>query len=112
MQPIYVTVSSSGISNWKLTNWQGQPPMHIGFGIAVSGLSSQYSLQVTMDDPTNVYPSSGGPTVFPASAIGGPVTSSQNQIAAVSSCPIAAWRLVNSSTGGSVTVTALQVGMG
>lgn len=112
MQPRYVTLSSSGVSPWQLTNWQGDPPMMLGFGIAVASLSSQYSLQVTMDDPTNVYPSSAGPTVFSASAIGGPVTSSQNQIASISTCPVAAWRVTNSSTGGTVTVTVLQVGIG
>lgn len=111
MQPRYLTISSSGVSPWQLTNWQGNPPMHIGFGILVSALSSQYALQVTMDDPTNVYPSSAGPTVFSASAIGGPVTSSQNQIGSITT-PIAARRITNNSTGGTVTVTALQAGIG
>jgi hypothetical protein len=110
MQPRYITLSSSGSSQWQLTNWQGMPPMMIGFGIRVSALSSTYQLDVTLDDPTGVFPSSAGPTIFSASAIGGPVTSSQNQIASVSTCPIAAWRLTNNSTSGSVTVTALQAG--
>lgn len=112
MQPRYVSVSSSGSSPWQLTNWHSKPPMMLGFGIRVASLSSQYQIDVTMDDPTNVFPSSAGPTVFSASAIGGPLTSSANQIASISTCPIAAWRLTNSSTGGIVTVTALQVGLG
>ncbi|WP_316159805.1 hypothetical protein [Bradyrhizobium sp. SZCCHNRI20481] len=112
MQPRYVTVSSSGSSPWQSTNWQGQPPIQIGFGIRVTSLSSTYQIDVTIDDPTNTFPSSAGPTVFSASAIGGPVTSSQNQIGAISTCPIAAWRLTNNSTGGAVTVTALQIGIG
>lgn len=112
MQPIYVTQTSSGSSPWKLVNWDGYPPMQIGFGIRVASLSSQYQIDVTMDDPSNTYPSSAGPTVFSASAIGGPVTSSQNQIASISTCPIAAWRVTNNSTGGAVTVTALQAGIG
>jgi len=74
--------------------------------------SAQYHIDVTMDDPTKTYPSSAGPTVSSASAIGGPITSSVNQIAAISTCPIAAWRITNNSTAGSVTVTALQVGIG
>jgi hypothetical protein len=85
--------------------------MQIGFGIRVASLSSQYQIDVTMDDPTNTYPSSAGPTIFSASAIGGPVTSSVNQIASISTCPIAAWRLTSNSTAGTVTVTALQSGI-
>lgn len=86
--------------------------MQIGFGIRVSSLSSQYQIDVTMDDPTNVFPSSAGPTVFSASAIGGPLASSANQIASISTCPIAAWRLTNNSTGGTVTATVFQAGIG
>lgn len=86
--------------------------MQIGFGIRVSSLSSQYQIDVTLDDPTGTYPSSAGPTVFSASAIGGPVTSSQNQIASISTCPVAAWRLTNNSTGGTVTASILQSGIG
>ncbi|MGJ5027997.1 hypothetical protein ACQR1I_14220 [Bradyrhizobium sp. HKCCYLS2038] len=91
---------------------QGQPPMQIGFGIRVASLSSTYQVDVTLDDPTNTFPSSAGPTVFSASAIGGPITSSQNQIGAISTCPIAPWRVTNNSTGGAVTVTAVQAGIG
>jgi len=85
--------------------------MQIGFGIRVSALST-YQIEVTLDDPTGIYPSSAGPTIFSASAIGGPVTSSQNQIGAISNCPIAAWLLTNNSTGGAVTVAAVQAGIG
>lgn len=112
MQPRYITVTSSGSSPWQLTNWHGFPPMQLGFGIRVASLSSQYQIDVTLDDPTSTYPSSAGPTVFSASAIGGPVTSSQNQIAGISTCPIAAWRVTNNSTGGSVAVSVLQAGIG
>lgn len=85
--------------------------MNIGFGILVASLSSQYTIQVTMDDPTGVFPSSAGPTVFSASAVGGPVVASSNQIGVITQ-PIAAWRLNNSSTSGTVTVTVLQAGIG
>lgn len=111
MQPRYVTLTSSGISPWQLTNWQGNPPMQIGFAITVASLSSQYLVEVTLADPTLVYPSTVT-TVFSASAIGGPVTSSLGQIASISTCPVAAWRLNVSSTGGSVHVAALQAGIG
>src|SRR4051794_8618343 len=112
MQPRYVTLSSSGVSPWQLTNWHGFAPMQLGFGIRVASLSSQYAIDVTLDDPGTTFASSAGPTTFSASAIGGPATSSQNQIASISTAPIAAWRLTNNSTGGSVTVTFMQVGIG
>lgn len=111
MQPRYVTVSSSGSSPWQPTNWDGRSPMHIGFGILTSALSSRYEIDVTMDDPTATFPSSAGPTVFSASAIGGPIISSANQIGNVTT-PIAAWRLTNTSTGGIVTVSWLELGIG
>jgi hypothetical protein len=86
--------------------------MQIGFGIRVSALSSTYQIDVTVDDPTGVYPSSAGPTIFASSAVGGPVIASSNQIGSISTCPIAAWRVTNNSTGGNVTATALQAGVG
>ncbi|NPU12041.1 hypothetical protein HL666_14815 [Bradyrhizobium sp. 83002] len=110
MMPNYVTAASGNISPWRLVNWH-TTPINIGFGILVSGLSSQYTLQVTFDDPTNVYPSSAGPTVFSASAVSAIVTSSMNQ-AGVITQPIAAWRINNTSTAGVVTATALQAGIG
>ena len=74
MQPIYITLSSSGFSPWKLTNLAGPCAQQIGFGIRVTSLSSQYQIDVTTDDPTDVFPSSAVPTIFSASAIGGPAT--------------------------------------
>lgn len=110
MQPRYVTVSSSGSSPWQLVNWHATP-INVGFSVRVATLSSQWQLDVTMDDPTGVYPSSAGPTIFQSSQVGGPAGSSTNAIGAIMQ-PIAAWRLTNNSTGGSVTVTALQAGIG
>ena len=113
MQPIYVTQTSSGSSPWKLTNWQSNGLMHIGFASRVSGLSSQYQIDITLDDPTGVFPSSARPTVFQSSqaAGGGLATSSIGGIGAITQ-PIAAWRVTNNSTAGTVTVTALQAGIG
>ncbi|MBR1298552.1 hypothetical protein [Bradyrhizobium sp. AUGA SZCCT0042] len=111
MQPVYVTLSSSGSSPWRLTNWHGNPPMSIGFAVTVASLSSTWQLDVMMVDPTNTYPSTVS-TVFQASQVGGPAASSTNGIGAISTCPIAAWRLTNNSTGGAVHVAALQVGIG
>jgi hypothetical protein len=68
------------------------------------------------DDPTGTYPSSAGPTVFQSSQTG---SSANGTLAGGSSnaignilMPIAAWRVTNNSTGGTVTVTALQAGIG
>jgi len=111
MQPIYLTLSSSGSSPWKLTNWHSSPPMQIGFAVTVASLSSTWQIDVRFDDPTSVFPSTVS-TVFQASQVGGPAASSINGLGSISTCPIAAWRLTNNSTGGEVHVAALQVGIG
>jgi hypothetical protein len=49
---------------------KGMPSMMIGFGIRVSALPSTHQIDVTMDDPTGVFPSPAGSTIFSASAVG------------------------------------------
>jgi hypothetical protein len=110
VQPVYVTVSSSGSSPWRLVNWHANP-INVGFAVRTASLSSTWQIDVTMDDPTNVYPSSAGPTIFQSSQVGTIAGGSSNAIGAINQ-PIAAWRLTNNSTGGSVTATALQSGIG
>jgi len=111
MQPVYATLSSSGSSPWRLTNWHVTAPMIIGFAVTVASLSSTWQIDVQLADPGNTYPSTVN-TVFQASQVGGPAASSVNGIGSISTCPIAAWRLTNNSTGGAVHVAALQVGIG
>lgn len=111
MQPISVTVTSSGSSPWKLTNWHAAAPMQIGFSAATSGLSSTWQVDVMLQDPSSTYPSTTQ-TIWQASAVGGSSINSSNAVFSISTCPIAAWRVTNNSTGGTVTVTALQVGIG
>jgi hypothetical protein len=91
--------------NWHTT------PINIGFAVRTSALSSNWQIDVTMDDPTNTYPSSAGPTVFQSSQVGTISGGASNAIGAITQ-PIAAWRLTVSSTGGAATVTALQAGIG
>lgn len=110
MQPRYVTVTSSGSSPWQTVNWH-VTPVNIGFAVRTSALSSNWQLDVTMDDPGTVYASSAGPTIFQSSQVGTLNGGSSNAIGAVTQ-PIAAWRLTLSSTGGTATVTALQAGIG
>src|SRR5262245_3511706 len=111
VQPIAVTVTSSGSSPWKLTNWQ-IAPFAISFAGRASALSSNWQIDVTLDDPSNVYPSTAGtPLVLASSAVGGPAIASSNAVGVITQ-PIAAWRVTNTSTGGIVTVTALQAGVG
>lgn len=110
MQPVYVTRSSSGSTDWQIVNWHVSP-IHIGFAVRTASLSSNWQIDVTMDSPFGVYGSSAGPTVFQSSQVGGPSGSSTNAIGAITQ-PIAAWRLTTNSTGGAVTVTALQAGIG
>jgi hypothetical protein len=117
MQPVYVTLSSSGTSPWQLTNWN-ITPFQIGIAVATNGLSGTWNIDVTMDDPSGVYPAPGGLTVFASSEVttgggpsGQPLTGSSNSIGVINQ-PIAAWRVTNQSTGGTVVVTALQAGIG
>jgi hypothetical protein len=113
MQPITVTLSSSGSSPWKLTNWHVTAPMMIGFAITATGLAvtSGWQLDVTLQDPSSTYTSSTF-TVFQASQVGGPAASSVSGVGSISTCPIAGWRLTQNSSVGSVQGTALQVGIG
>jgi len=112
MQPRYVTQTSSGSSPWQLTNWYGTNTFQISFSGRTTGLSSNWQLDVTLDDPSNVFPSSAGTvTVLTSTAFGGPAPASSNASGSII-VPIAAWRLTVSSTGGTVTVTALQNGVG
>ena len=63
--------------------------MQIGFAVTVVSLSSTWQIDVTLADPTSVYPSTVA-TVFQASQVGGPAASSVNGIGSISTCPIAA----------------------
>src|SRR4051812_21747874 len=108
MQPVYATMSSSGSTNWHLTNWHSSPPMQIGFLVTVASLSSTWQLDVMLADPTNTFPSTVS-TILQASQVGGPAASSINGIGSISTCPVSAWRLTSNSTGGAVHCVALQV---
>jgi hypothetical protein len=109
MQPITVTLSSSGSSPWKLTNWWNDPPQQIGFQITGSGLNGTVQIDVTLQDPSSTYPSSTI-TVLQASQVGGPAASSVSYVGAISTCPIAAWRITQNASGFS-QATALQQGV-
>jgi hypothetical protein len=111
MQPIYLTLSSSGSSPWKQTNWHCDGPMNIGVSVACNSTST-WEIDYTVDDPTGTYPNptlgASNPTVF--SSFNG----SSSAYAAFST-PVAAIRLTMnalSSLGGKVTATILQVGIG
>jgi hypothetical protein len=112
MQPIYVTLSSSGSSPWKQTNWHSTP-QEISFTVLSTGGSS-WAIDITYEDPTGTYPSprSSAPTSFALSTGG----SSNQSISLPSSMkPIAGYRFnLNSvsSVGASVTLIALQTGIG
>jgi hypothetical protein len=82
-------------------------------GVRTNALNSNWQLDVTLDDPFGVYPSSAGPTIFQSSQLSATSIAggSSNAVGSITA-PIAAWRVTNSSTGGTVTVTALQSGIG
>jgi hypothetical protein len=114
MQPVYVTLSSSGSSPWRLANWHAAGPQQFGFAVLSTG-GSNWQIDVALEDPTNVYPSpnSSSPTAF--ALITASSTTAANQIAGLTSIAIAAWRLtVNtlSSVGARINLAALQAGIG
>ncbi|WP_316234231.1 hypothetical protein [Bradyrhizobium sp. SZCCHNR1098] len=108
-QPITVTLSSSGSSPWKLTNWWSVPPQQIGFQATLSGLNGTCQIDVTLQDPSSTF-SSSTLTVLQASQVGGPAASSVSFVGAISTMPIAAWRLTQNASGFS-QLTALQQGV-
>jgi hypothetical protein len=64
VQPTYITLSSTGSSPWKLTNWNATP-QEISFSVISTGGSS-YFISATLEDPSGTYPSpvSSAPTAF------------------------------------------------
>ncbi len=116
MQPIYITLTSTGSSPWKPTNWQ-IAPQQISFAVISSGGSS-YFISGTLEDPSRTYPSpvSSSPTPFTI------FTGSSNamfgmgsSIGSVIDEPIAAFQFTlnsQSSAGAPVTLIALQSGIG
>jgi hypothetical protein len=112
MQPTYVTLSSSGSSPWKLANWHVTAPQQFGFAVISTGGSSG-TIDVTLEDPINVYPSpnSSVPTAFAFASWGASATF----LSGFSSFSIAAYRLtVNSlsSVGAKVVLATIQSGIG
>lgn len=112
MQPVYITLTSSGSSPWKQTNWHCTGLMNIGVSV-VGNSTSTWQIDYTVDDPTGAYPN---PTLG-ASAVTVYSTTSGSSTAtyATLSTPVAAIRLTMnalSSAGGKVTATILQAGIG
>src|SRR5260370_36351279 len=100
MQPIYLTLTSSGSSPWKQTNWHCKGPMNIGVSV-VGNSTSTWQIDYTVDDPTGAFPN---PTLG-ASGVTVYSTTNGSSIAtyATFSTPVAAIRLTMnalSSTGG------------
>jgi hypothetical protein len=111
MQPIYLTLSSSGSSPWKTANWHATP-QQIAFAVLSTGGSS-WAIAVTYEDPSGTFPSpnSSAPTGFTLLA------GSSNQFVTVGSSmlPIAGYQFslnAPSSAGAKVNFVALQAGIG
>jgi hypothetical protein len=114
MQPIYVTMTSSGSSPFKLGNWNAMSVMQFGFQVNSTG-GSNFQIDATLEDPTLSYPNpnSSTPTTFTLATASS--TAATPFVVGISSIAIAAWRLtVNtpSSAGAKVTLIALQSGVG
>lgn len=110
MQPLYITLSSTSPSPWKLTNWHAEQ-FQLAFQVISTGGSSWF-ISGTLEDPTGVFPSpnSSTPTAFTLA------TGSSNTFVTLgsSSVPIAAYRCTintQSSAGAIVNFIALQAGI-
>lgn len=118
MQPVYITLSSTGSSPWKLANWQ-TTPQQFGFAVISTGGSS-WTIDVALEDPTGTYPNpnlvgvlSSQTTAFTL------LTGSSNQLIGMPSSlnipAIAAYRLslnTISQANAKVTLVTLQSGVG
>jgi len=112
MQPVYVTLSSSGSSPWHLANWHVTGPQQFGFAVLSTGGSSG-TIDVCLEDPQNIYPSpnSSLPTAFTLASWGASAT----LLTGLTSLAIAAFRLTmnsQSSAGAKVTLATVQSGIG
>lgn len=112
MQPIYLTLSSSGSSPWKTTNWHSNGLQQFGFAILSTGGSSG-TIDIAMEDPQGVYPSpnSSLPTAFVFATWGASAT----LLSGFSSFAIAAFRVTmntQSSAGAKVILATVQSGIG
>jgi len=117
MQPTYLTLSSTGSSPWKPVNWQ-IAPQEISFSIIGTTGGSSYTISVTLEDPTGVFPNpnSSAPTAFQIFA-GSSVAlfSIGSSITAPLIGPVAAYQFAmnsQSSAGAKVTLVAMQDGIG
>ena len=113
MQPIFVTLTSSGSSPWKLANWHSTPMM-FGFQANSTG-GSNFQVDATVEDPTLTFanPNSSIPTTFTLATASS--TAATPLVTGITSIAFAAWRLtVNtpSSAGAKVTLVGLQAGIG
>lgn len=113
MQPVYITLTSSGSSPWKVTNWHCMGLMNIGVSV-VGNSTSAWQIDYTVDDPTGAYPNptlgASGVTVYSTTS------GSSTPTYAAFTTPVAAIRLtinaLSSIAGGKVTATILQSGIG
>jgi hypothetical protein len=122
MQPTYITFTSTGVSPWKIVN-SNCTPQEISFAVLSTGGSS-YVIDVTLEDPTNTFPSPNSSLPTPFTIFSG-VAASTGTPAPIFSLgssttvpligPIYAYRFsVNtlSSVGARVTLVSLQDGIG
>jgi hypothetical protein len=112
--PIYVTLTSSGSSPWKLANVHVTSVQQFGFQVNSTG-GSNFQIDATLEDPTGVFPNpnSSSPTTFTLATASS--TAATPFVVGISSIAIAAWRLTlntPSSAGAKVTLAAIQTGVG
>lgn len=120
--PILVGTSSVGGTAWKLTNWH-VTPMQLGGAITLSSSGNGMTgfIDITMDDPTRVYPNNSFtvPNVYNSTShLCTPA--STNTWGAINidinvQVPITAWRLTitsSSSSAGSINAAIMQAGIG
>jgi hypothetical protein len=111
MQPIYLTLSSTGPSPWKPVNSQCAF-QQLAFQVISTGGSSWF-ISGTLEDPTGVYPNPNSSTPTPFTIATG--SSNIYVTLGTTALPIAAYQFTlntQSSAGARVQLVTLQSGIG
>lgn len=112
---VKVGTSEVASSPWKLSDTQHNTPASIAWATTVSG-TINYDIEYTMQNPNNNQNTMGGAAGnYPSTVTAINVTNLDNKAVAAQgsmSSPIYAWRATINSGTGSVTVNAIEAGLG
>jgi hypothetical protein len=105
-----VTVGTNGIgaSRWIALNYQGNPPMNVGFAVQLVSGSCNFTIQYTYDNPNSLPAGMSEPLAFASEDIAGASATDDGSIL----FPIAAIRLLVNSGTGTTRTRIIQAGIG